>query len=232
MISKNVANIFFFFLRAWTLFISEKPLNLSPYQQKTAPPSPLEDVEEATHEKSNMIDDILTFNKQFVAEKRYEEYITSGQPNRKLAVLTCMDTRLTELLPKSMGLKNGDAKIIKVAGGTMISHYDSVMRSLLVAVYELGCEEIMVVHHSDCGLCHMEAHHFEELMREKGVTDEALEQAAQFVNLDEFLHGFDDIEADVQRMVEAIKQHPLMPRNFVVRGFMIDSLKGELTEVV
>ena len=75
-----------------------------------------------------MIDDILTFNKQFVAEKRYEEYITSGQPNRKLAVLTCMDTRLTELLPKSMGLKNGDAKIIKVAGGTMISHYDSVMR--------------------------------------------------------------------------------------------------------
>ena len=97
---------------------------MSPYQQKTAPPSPLEDVEEATHEKSNMIDDILTFNKQFVAEKRYEEYITSGQPNRKLAVLTCMDTRLTELLPKSMGLKNGDAKIIKVAGGTMISHYD------------------------------------------------------------------------------------------------------------
>lgn len=179
-----------------------------------------------------MIDDILTFNKQFVAEKQYEEYITSGQPNRKLAVLTCMDTRLTELLPKSMGLKNGDAKIIKVAGGTMISHYDSVMRSLLVAVYELGCEEIMVVHHSDCGLCHMEAHHFEDLMREKGVTDEALEQAAQFVNLDEFLHGFDDIEADVQRMVEAIKQHPLMPRNLVVRGFMIDSLTGELTEVV
>ncbi|WP_311435707.1 hypothetical protein [Hoylesella timonensis] len=59
MISKNEAKIFFFFLRAWTLFISEKPLNLSPYQQKTAPPPPLEDVEEATHEKSNMIDEAL-----------------------------------------------------------------------------------------------------------------------------------------------------------------------------
>ena len=178
------------------------------------------------------LSEILAYNQHFVETGEYEKYFTNKYPGRELAILSCMDARIIELLPNALGLKNGDAKIIKVAGGTMISHYDSVMRSLLVAVYELGCEEIMVVHHSDCGLCHMEAHHFEELMREKGVTDEALEQAAQFVNLDEFLHGFDDIEADVQRMVEAIKQHPLMPRNFVVRGFMIDSLTGELTEVV
>lgn len=68
-----------------------------------------------------MIEEILKFNTRFVAQKEYENYVTSGQPNRKLAVLSCMDTRLTELLPKAMGLKNGDAKFIKVAGGTMLS---------------------------------------------------------------------------------------------------------------
>ena len=62
----------------------------------------------------------------------------------KLAIVSCMDTRLTELLPRALGLKNGDAKIIKVAGGTLLTPYDSVMRSLLVAIYELDCEEIMV----------------------------------------------------------------------------------------
>ena len=54
-----------------------------------------------------------------------------------------MDTRLTELLPAALGLKNGDAKIIKNAGGLVISAFDSAMRSLIVAIYELGVEEIM-----------------------------------------------------------------------------------------
>ena len=56
-----------------------------------------------------MIEEILKFNTRFVAQKEYENYVTSGQPNRKLAVLSCMDTRLTELLPNAMGLINGDA---------------------------------------------------------------------------------------------------------------------------
>ena len=66
-----------------------------------------------------------------------------------------MDTRLTELLPAALGLKNGDAKIIKNAGGLVISAFDSAMRSLIVAIYELGVQEIMVVAHSHCGACHM-----------------------------------------------------------------------------
>ena len=64
-----------------------------------------------------MIDDILTFNQSFVAQKGYEKYLTSKYPDKKLAVLSCMDTRLTELLPAALGLRNGDAKIIKNAGG-------------------------------------------------------------------------------------------------------------------
>jgi len=56
-----------------------------------------------------MIDQIIDFNKSFVAQKGYEKYLTDKYPDKKLAVLSCMDTRLTELLPAALGLKNGDA---------------------------------------------------------------------------------------------------------------------------
>ena len=85
-----------------------------------------------------MIDQILAYNKEFVANKGYEQYVTDKYPDKKLAVLSCMDTRLTELLPAALGLRNGDAKIIKNAGGLVISAFDSAMRSLIVAIYELG----------------------------------------------------------------------------------------------
>ena len=69
-----------------------------------------------------MIEQIVEYNKKFVENKGYEPYLTSKYPNKKLAVLTCMDTRLTELLPAALGLKNGDAKIIKNAGGVIHIH--------------------------------------------------------------------------------------------------------------
>ena len=72
-----------------------------------------------------MIDQILDYNRNFVARKGYEQYITDKYPDKKLAVLSCMDTRFTELLPAALGLKNGDAKIIKNAGGLVISAFDS-----------------------------------------------------------------------------------------------------------
>lgn len=97
------------------------------------------------------IDDILAFNEQFVEEKRYEQYETDKYPDKKLAIVSCMDTRLTELLPAALGLKNGDAKIIKNAGGVISHPFGSVIRSLLVAVFELGVETIMVVGHTNCG---------------------------------------------------------------------------------
>ena len=81
-----------------------------------------------------MIDQIIDFNKNFVAQKGYEKYLTDKYPDKKLAVLSCMDTRLTELLPAALGLKNGDAKIIKNAGGLVISAFDSAMRSLVETI--------------------------------------------------------------------------------------------------
>ena len=74
-----------------------------------------------------MIDQILEYNKTFVIRKDYEKFITDKYPDKKLAVLSCMDTRLTELLPAALGLKNGDAKIIKNAGGLVIAPFDSAM---------------------------------------------------------------------------------------------------------
>ena len=99
-----------------------------------------------------MINEIMEYNKKFVEDKAYEPYLTSKYPDKKLASLTCMDTRLTELLPAALGLKNGDAKIIKNAGGVITHPYGSVVRSLLVAIIELGVEEIMVIGHTDCGV--------------------------------------------------------------------------------
>lgn len=67
-----------------------------------------------------MIDELVSYNREFVKNKGYEKYITNKYPDKKIAIVSCMDTRLTELLPASLGIKNGDVKIIKNAGGDHI----------------------------------------------------------------------------------------------------------------
>jgi len=178
-----------------------------------------------------MIDQIIEFNKTFVARKDYEKYITDKYPDKKLAVLSCMDTRLTELLPAALGLKNGDAKIIKNAGGLVISAFDSAMRSIIVAIYELGVEEIMVVAHSHCGACHMSYDHFHHEMIARGVSEETLNTIHQCgIDLNQWLEGFKDTTESVLKTVETIRSHPLVPKDIIVRGFIIDSETGQLTE--
>ena len=199
-----------------------------------------------------MIDQIIDLNKSFVEQKGYEKYITDKYPDKggtrdvdnivggyQLAVLeswcsplSCMDTRLTELLPAALGLKNGDAKIIKNAGGLVISAFDSAMRSLIVAIYELGVKEIMVVAHSHCGACHMSYDHFHHEMIARGVTDETLDTIRKCgIDLDQWLEGFKDTPESVRKTVETIKTHPLVPKDIMVRGFIIDSETGALEEI-
>ena len=179
-----------------------------------------------------MIDQIIEYNKTFVASKGYEQHVTDKYPDKKPAVLSCMDTRLTELLPDALGLKNGDAKFIKNAGGLVISPFDSAMRSLVVAVYELGVQEIMVVAHSHCGACHMSYSHFHDEMIERGITDETLNTIRMCgIDLDKWLEGFKDTPESVRKTVTTIKTHPLMPRDITVRGFIIDSVTGALEEI-
>lgn len=179
-----------------------------------------------------MIDQIIAYNKTFVAEKGYEKYVTDKYPDKKLAVLSCMDTRLTELLPAALGLKNGDAKIIKNAGGLVISPFDSAIRSLIVAIYELEVEEIMVVAHTHCGACHMSFTHFKEAMLAHGIAKETLDTIRKCgISLEAWLEGFKDTHESVLKTVETIRTHPLVPNDIVVRGFIIDSVTGGLEEV-
>ena len=177
-----------------------------------------------------MIDDILKYNRQFVSEKAYEPFITDKYPAKKLAILPCMDTRLTVLLQEALGLRNGDAKIIKNAGGIIPTETDTAIRSLLVAIYELGVSEVMVIHHSTCGACHMSYEEFRPHMLERGIPEETLREW-EGRGIGPWLEGFHDTEASVRRTVEAIVNHPLVPMDVTVRGFIIDSVTGELTEI-
>lgn len=179
-----------------------------------------------------MIDEIVKFNNGFVEKREYEKYLTDKYPDKKLAVLSCMDTRLTELLPAALGLRNGDAKIIKNAGGLVISAFDSAMRSLLVAVYELGVMEIMVVAHTTCGACHMSFKDFEKHILDRGISQHTLDTIKECgIDLDHWLEGFHDTEDSVRHTVATIRNHPLMPADVIVRGFIIDSITGKLNEV-
>jgi len=179
-----------------------------------------------------MIDQIIEYNRRFVAEKGYEKFVTDKYPDKKLAVLSCMDTRLTELLPAALGLRNGDAKIIKNAGGLIITPFDSALRSLIVAIYELGVDSIMVVAHSHCGACHMSYEHFQDEMIQRGVTDQTLDTIRKCgVDLNHWLEGFKDTDESVRKTVDTIRTHPLVPKDVVVRGFIIDSETGALEEI-
>src|SRR5690554_5493902 len=100
----------------------------------------------------SIIPSLVQMNRQFVEGKEYEMYATDKFPNKKVAVLTCTDTRLDELLVKAMGFKNGDAKFIKNAGAIITQPFGSIMRSILVAVYELKSQEVLVVGHPDCSI--------------------------------------------------------------------------------
>ena len=179
-----------------------------------------------------IIEEIIRHNKSFVANKEYEKYLTSKYPDKRLAILSCMDTRLTELLPAALGLKNGDAKIIKNAGGLVINPFDSAMRSLLVAIYELGVEEIMVIAHSNCGACHMNGSEMKSLMLERGIRQDVLDTIELCgINLDHWLEGFHDTEDSVRKTVQTIRRHPLVPQGINLHGYIIDSVTRELTEV-
>ena len=164
-----------------------------------------------------MIDEILKYNKQFVAEKGYERFITTKYPDKKIAILSCMDTRLTEF---------------KNAGGIISHPFGSVIRSLLVAIYELGVTEVMVIAHSDCGACHMSSEQMIAHMKARGIHQETIDMMRFCgVDFESWLYGFGDTEKSVRQTVDTIVNHPLIPHDIRVSGYIIDSVTGELTAV-
>ena len=183
-------------------------------------------------EDGYMIEQIVAYNKKFVEEKGYEPYLTSKYPDKKLAILTCMDTRLIELLPAALGIRNGDAKVIKNAGGVITHPYGSVMRSLLVAIVELGVEEVMVIGHTDCGVQGMNGTELLEDLTKRGVKQEHIDIIRHSgVDLETWLGGFESVEQSVEDTVYALQNHPLMPKDVTIRGFIMNSETEELKAV-
>jgi carbonic anhydrase len=175
------------------------------------------------------LSEILSFNTGFVDRRDYEPFMTDVFPDKKLVVLTCMDTRLVELLPRAMNLRNGDAKVIKNAGAIVSHPFGSVMRSLLVAVYELGADEVVVVGHYGCGMTGLSCARVLQKALARGIpqgTIQTLEHAG--VDLQKWLTGFDSPEDGVRQSVRTVRNHPLLPKDVVVHGLMMDPQTGRL----
>lgn len=175
---------------------------------------------------------MLENNRRFVENKEYEQFRTSGLPDKKIAVVTCMDTRLVQLLPAALGIRNGDVKMIKNAGGMITDPYDSTVRSLLIAIGELGVEEIMIVGHTQCGVAGLDADELIEALEEKGVSEENIAAAAsQGIDLKGWLGGFDHVEDAVCETVDLLRSHPLIPESVEIDGYVIEIVTGELRPV-
>jgi carbonic anhydrase len=137
----------------------------------------------------------------------------SPRPRRKVAVLACMDTRI-DLFPM-LGLRRGDAHIIRNAGGLVT---DDALRSLAASQRLLGTEEIVVVMHDGCGLC--------------GASDERFAQmlAAEGVHPSWRLGAFADVEQALHDGLERLRRSPELPAREHISGFVFDPETGTLRE--
>jgi carbonic anhydrase len=163
----------------------------------------------------SVIDEVLRNN------HKYAEQFTLGHlpmpPARKLAVLACMDARLT--VEQFLGLKTGDAHIIRNAGG--IASEDA-LRSLIISHHLLGTEEFIIVNHTDCGMLTFKDH--ELLARLEKQSGTAFVSPVHF-------HAFSDVEENVRRQIQRVRSHPFIPSHIPVRGFVYDVRTGRLNEV-
>jgi carbonic anhydrase len=176
---------------------------------------------------------ILEFNASFVRQREYVPFLTDRFPDKKLVVLTCMDTRLVELLPHAMGVRNGDIKLIKNAGAIVSHPFGSVMRSILVAVYELGAVEVAVVGHHGCGMTGLSCERVLDKARSRGVTDDTLAMLKNAgIDLERWLTGFDRVETGVEESVKVVRNHPLLPKDVPIHGLIIDPETGKLDLLV
>lgn len=179
------------------------------------------------------IEEILKYNKDFVREEKYMEFQNGKKPAKKTVILSCMDTRLTELLPKAMNLKNGDIKLIKNAGATIMHQFGSVMRSIIVAIYEFKADNVIVVGHYGCGMSNLDVDGLIEKMVSRDVDEKTIKILENSgISIRRWLKGFDsEIEA-IKESVDSIINHPLIPDDVYVHGMIMDPDTGKLDIVV
>jgi carbonic anhydrase len=176
--------------------------------------------------------EILKYNAQFIKDEKYTKYTATKEPAKKMLILSCMDTRLTELLPKAMHIKNGDAKLVKNAGATVMHPFGSVVRSMVVAIYEFGIEDVFVVGHYGCGMSNLNSDALIEKIEARGISRDVLETLTHAgIDIKKWLHGFSSVEEAILESVNIIKNHPLIPKTVRVHGLIMAPDTGALTVV-
>ena len=151
--------------------------------------------------------------------ERYAERFDQGElplpPAKRVAVLACMDARLN---PSGLlGLSEGDAHVIRNAGGVVT---DDEIRSLAISQRLLGTEEVILIHHTDCGMLTFSDDAFRrQVQDDTGIKPEWAAEA------------FDDLDEDVRQSIARIKSSPFIPRKDSVRGFVYDVHDGTLREI-
>jgi carbonic anhydrase len=163
----------------------------------------------------SVIDEMLKSNQE------YAKNFSSGQlpmpPARKLAIVACMDARL--ILSQILGLKAGDAHMIRNAGGIVT---EDALRSLVISHHLLGTQEFAVINHTECGMLTFKDEDLRtRLQRETGTAAVAPSR----------FYSFNDLEDNVREQIQKVRSHPWIPKSVTVRGFVYDVKTGKLTEV-
>jgi carbonic anhydrase len=161
----------------------------------------------------NATDELLTNNEAYAAS--FDKGDLPMPPGRKLAVVACMDARLN--VYGMLGLSEGEAHVIRNAGGVVT---DDEIRSLAISQRLLGTEEIILIHHTDCGMLTFTDDAFKASVQEDtGIKPEWAAEA------------FGDLDADVRQSIARIKASPFIPRKDAIRGFVYEVETGRLREV-
>jgi carbonic anhydrase len=159
------------------------------------------------------IDELLKNNEEYAAS--FDKGELPLPPARKLAVVACMDARLH--VAKLLGLQEGDAHVIRNAGGVVT---DDAIRSLAISQRLLGTEEIILIHHTDCGMLTFSDDDFRrQIQDDTGIRPEWAAEA------------FPDLDADVRQSIARIEASPFIPNKDSVRGFVYEVESGKLREV-
>ena len=158
-------------------------------------------------------DDLLARNAQFAAG--FDAGGLPGPPARKVAVLACMDARLDPA--RALGLEPGDAHVIRNAGGVVT---EDAIRSLVISQRLLGTEEIVLIHHTGCGML---------TFSDKAVLDQIEYEVGQ--RPDFALRSFAYLDQDVRESIAALRANPFLPHTDSIRGFVYDIETGALSEV-
>src|SRR3979409_1531459 len=159
----------------------------------------------------SVIDEVLEANEIYA--RTHELRRLTPRPARKLAILTCMDTRLSI---RALGLVTGDAHIIRNAGGIVT---DDSLRSLVVSHYLLGTEEIMVINHTDCGLMQT---------TDQDLPTRIQNRAGTAAVAPAFFYAFQNIDENVRHQLQKLHTDPWIPKGVAVRGFVYDVASGPL----